>query len=214
MIKLKINNTDEYTINNVESLNVAEYAAFEKTFATCTTPTTIIKSILTHLSDVPKMYIDCITDDSITDIDIQNILIPNFKEYKKDFDKITFGNFIDIDYYFHTGDVQRCIACITLGNGYSSDDVENYLTNNNSIAFELPKIKAFQDWQKQLYEDYSDIITKSDEATEQYNGWLPMSTELADFDLDKQELNEKKLIRQIFMLIRLKKNANDKRHTA
>ena len=209
MIKLIINKKTYYC-KTTENLNIKKFTKFSKAFSEMVTPEEMTLFILNELSNIPKLFLNHITKESLLQIDISKIFI--IKEIKIDIDlnSISFGKFIDIEQYLINENYQLAVSRLLLPNSIDPKEIEEQKEYNNIEAINY--INIFQKWKLNLFKSYSDILIKDEneenKEIDKTNHWLNLFQSLIADDPLKMDKISKMRFTEILFYLKARTNEN------
>lgn len=208
----------EFIINKTKyttkPLNINDFNDFSGKLANLTDFYEMSRLVLSYYTNIPQRLINAISEESLAEIEIKDIIVSKKVDINFDFNKITVGKFIDIEEFLKVKNYQYAVAVMNLPIDYYFDDIQAYPVFQADTAISF--ISGFNEWKINLFKMYDDVVTLADTKAkikkneDKGNTWLELVQFLADYDATdvKQQLIYKRTLTSLLLTLRLKKNAS------
>ena len=168
----------------------------------------MMRITLRYFTNIPNKLVNAISDESLTQIDIEPIISANKKPVPFDFYDLTVGKFIDIEEFLKMQDLSKAVAIMQAKEEY---DLQTISGKHITVSEALSWIQEYNKWKVKVFTDYDDVVSKSSGTSGKTMSWLELVYALADYDPtgEKQEKIFKKKLVSLLLLLRLRKNGQN-----
>jgi len=182
------------------------------------------KDLLKEITDIPFDYIDKIDSFNLVLIDWVSFIrdLQNLNKIKqsyygytlKNLDELTFGNYIDLDYFLINKDLIGVISLMLLPNDYTMSDLTNIkeLTSKMPTKDAISILNYFISYRKNIFNSFESLfdspeeddddegyteeelkkIKKQEDKIKTYSSWLETAYFLSNRDITKNDIILKK----------------------